>query len=53
MTLVEAETLALKLLKQVMEEKMNSTNIQVASVTKEKGFIVYNDEQVQEIIARL
>jgi len=32
MTLKEATVLALKVLKEVMEEKLNSTNIEVASV---------------------
>ncbi|EPZ34731.1 Proteasome subunit alpha type-5 [Rozella allomycis CSF55] len=53
MTLVEAENLSLKLLKQVMEEKLCATNIQVASVTPADGFQIYSDEKVQQIIERL
>ncbi|KAG0233813.1 proteasome component pup2 [Actinomortierella wolfii] len=53
MTLVEAETLALKVLKQVMEEKLNSTNVQLASVTKEHGFKIYTPESLQVVVDRL
>ncbi|CAJ0877082.1 2421_t:CDS:10 [Entrophospora sp. SA101] len=35
LTLEEAETLSLKVLKQVMEEKLNNTNVELASVTPE------------------
>ncbi|KAG0250080.1 proteasome component pup2 [Mortierella polycephala] len=53
MALVEAETLVLKVLKQVMEEKLNSTNVQLASVTKEAGFSIYSDEKLQLVVDRL
>ncbi|KAG0344879.1 proteasome component pup2 [Podila humilis] len=53
MTLVEAETLALKVLKQVMEEKLNSTNVQLASVTKDGGFQIYSAEKLQTVVDRL
>ncbi|KAI9183161.1 proteasome component pup2 [Blastocladiella emersonii ATCC 22665] len=53
MTLVEAETLALKILKQVMEEKLNSINIEVASVTPNKGFRIYAEDEVKAIMERL
>lgn len=53
MTLVEAETLALKVLKQVMEEKLNSTNVQLASVTKDGGFQIYAPEKLQQVVDRL
>ncbi|KAF9292011.1 proteasome component pup2 [Linnemannia elongata] len=53
MTLVEAETLALKVLKQVMEEKLNSTNVQLASVTKDGGFQIYSAEKLQQVVDRL
>jgi 20S proteasome subunit alpha 5 len=33
MTLAEAHTLALKVLKQVMEEKLDENNVQLAQVT--------------------
>lgn len=53
LTLEEAETLVLKTLKQVMEEKLDAKNVQLASVTKEKGFQIYSDEQMSTVVARL
>lgn len=53
LTLAEAETLVLKTLKQVMEEKLDSNNVQLASVTKDKGFRIYSDEEMSEIVGRL
>ncbi|KAK4694804.1 20S proteasome subunit alpha 5, partial [Lecanoromycetidae sp. Uapishka_2] len=53
LTLEEAETLVLKTLKQVMEEKLDSKNVQLASVTKEKGFRIYGDEEMAGVVARL
>ena len=53
MTLQEAETLALTVLKSVMEEKLNKANVQVASVTPTESFKIYSEEQLQAIIDRL
>ena len=53
LTLKEAETLSLKVLKQVMEEKVNSVNVQLCSVTPEKGFRIYSEDEVNEIINTL
>ena len=53
LTLPEAETLVLKTLKQVMEEKLDSKNVQLASVTKEKGFRIYSDPEMSEVVSRL
>ncbi|KAJ1558645.1 proteasome component pup2 [Nowakowskiella sp. JEL0078] len=53
LTLREAESLALKVLKQVMEEKLNASNVQIASVTLEHGFRIYSDEEVVPIVAAL
>jgi 20S proteasome subunit alpha 5 len=53
LTLAEAETLVLKTLKQVMEEKLDSKNVQLASVTKEKGFRIYNDEEMGQAVTQL
>lgn len=36
-----------------MEEALSSTNTQLASVTKEKGFRIYNDEEMKTAVARL
>jgi len=44
LTLKEAEALSLKVLKQVMEEKVNSVNVQLCSVTPDKGFRIYSEE---------
>lgn len=53
LTLPEAEVLVLKTLKQVMEEKLDSKNVQLASVTKDKGFRIYTDQEMEEVVGRL
>ncbi|KAI5284341.1 proteasome component pup2 [Ascosphaera aggregata] len=53
LTLAEAETLVLKTLKQVMEETLDEKNVQLASVTREKGFRIYNDEEMGRAVATL
>ncbi len=53
MDLAAAERLAVKVLKQVMEEKLSATNVQVASVTKASGFQIYSISQVQALIDQL
>jgi len=54
MTLLEAENLAVTILKQVMEEKLDSTNVEVASVTaKDKKYKPYTKEEIAAIIARI
>jgi 20S proteasome subunit alpha 5 len=53
LALKDAETLALKVLKHVMEEKLSSTNIQVASVTTAKGFRIYSEQELQQVISSL
>ena len=45
--------LVLKTLKQVMEEKLDSKNVQLASVTREKGFRIYEDEEMEGVVGRL
>ena len=45
--------LVLKTLKQVMEEKLDSKNVQLASVTKQKGFKIYTDEEMEQVVGRL
>ncbi|KAG6037259.1 proteasome component pup2 [Claviceps sp. LM458 group G5] len=49
----DAETLVLKTLKQVMEEKLDAKNVQLASVTKEKGFRIYTDDEMAAVVERL
>jgi len=53
LTLTDAETLVLKTLKQVMEEKLDAKNVQLASVTREKGFRIYTDEEMATVVERL
>lgn len=50
MTLVEATTAALTILKQVMEEKLNSSNVEVMTMTPEKMFHMFTKEQVEEAL---
>ncbi|XP_043478165.1 proteasome subunit alpha type-5 isoform X2 [Leptopilina heterotoma] len=50
MTLKEAAKAALTILKQVMEEKLNDTNIEVMSMTPEKLFHMYTRDELQEVI---
>ena len=50
MTLAEAETLALKVLKQVMEEKLSAGNIQMATVTKTAGYQLLSEDQVKALM---
>jgi 20S proteasome subunit alpha 5 len=50
MTLREAHHLILKVLKQVMEEKLDHHNIQLAQVTKEDGFKILTEEELQVLI---
>mmetsp|Transcript_3226 Transcript_3226/g.5692 ORF Transcript_3226/g.5692 Transcript_3226/m.5692 type:complete len:243 (-) Transcript_3226:68-796(-) len=54
MTLKEAEELALSVLKQVMEEKISSTNVEIAAVlTSTKQFSIYTQAQLEDVISRL
>lgn len=51
LTLEEAEVLALSTLKQVMEEKVTSTNVDIAKVAP--TWHMYTSEEVENVIARL
>jgi len=53
MTLEETENLALSTLKEVMEEKISTDNIELARVTAEKGFQIIPPEEVALILERL
>ncbi|KAK9454495.1 nucleophile aminohydrolase [Dipodascopsis uninucleata] len=53
LTLDEAELLVLKTLKQVMEEKLDSKNVQLSSVTKDQGFRIYSEEEMKAVVERL
>ncbi|EIN14255.1 proteasome subunit alpha type 5 [Punctularia strigosozonata HHB-11173 SS5] len=50
MTLREAQILTLRVLKQVMEEKLDHHNVQLAQVTPDKGFQILNEQQLKEVI---
>ncbi|KAI8086390.1 nucleophile aminohydrolase [Halteromyces radiatus] len=52
-TLEEAETLSLTVLKSVMEEKLNKSNVQLASVTVKDNFRIYSEAELQAVIDRL
>jgi len=53
LTLDEAERLVLRTLRQVMEEKIDDKNVQLASCTRDGGFRVYGDEEMREVVGRL
>jgi hypothetical protein len=40
-------------LMQVMEEKVTDVNVDVATVSPEEGYKLYNKEQVAEILTRI
>ena len=50
MTLKEACKSALTILKQVMEEKLNSSNVEMAMVTPEKNFHMFSKEELEDVI---
>merc|ERR1712137_563206 len=52
-TLKEATKHALTILKQVMEEKLTATNVELATVTKADGFKVLSDDEVKAEIEAL
>lgn len=49
----EAQSMALKVLKQVMEEKLSPMNVQLACVTAEHGFKILTEDEIKEIIDKL
>lgn len=50
MTLKEAIKTALTILKQVMEEKLNETNIEVMTMTPEKFYYMFTKPELEEVI---
>jgi len=50
MTLSEATKEILVILKQVMEEKLSSENVEVATITKDGGFHMFTKEEVKDAI---
>lgn len=53
LTLEEAAKLSLTILKQVMEEKLSSSNVEVATVTAADGYKLYSKEQIESIVSAL
>jgi|Transcript_7899 20S proteasome subunit alpha 5 len=53
LTLAEAEELALSTLKQVMEEKISTENVELARVTIDKGFHIADTAEVGQVLDRL
>uniref|UniRef100_A0A0A9D9F4 PSA5 n=1 Tax=Arundo donax TaxID=35708 RepID=A0A0A9D9F4_ARUDO len=51
LTLAEAETIALSILKQVMEEKVTPNNVDIAKVAP--NYHLYTPAEVEAVIARL
>uniref|UniRef100_A0A194AKL0 Putative proteasome subunit alpha type-5-like protein n=1 Tax=Pinctada fucata TaxID=50426 RepID=A0A194AKL0_PINFU len=50
MTLREACKSALTILKQVMEEKLNSTNVEMGTVTPQRKFHMFTKEELEDVI---
>lgn len=53
MTLEEACRQALTILKQVMEEKLNSTNVELATITAADNFKMFSKEQIEALIGEI
>jgi len=53
LSLLEAQILALRVLKQVMEEKLDHHNVQLAQVTPGKGYELLDKTQLKEIIDQM
>jgi len=53
MTIQDAIDLALNTLKQVMEEKLNATNVEVMTMTPEHLFRMHSKAEVEEIISKM
>ncbi|CAE7806262.1 PAE1 [Symbiodinium microadriaticum] len=51
MSLLEAEDLAFEILKQVMEDKVSNSNIEMATVT-DQGYRLFGPAQLDEVIRR-
>eukprot|EP00549_Striatella_unipunctata_P005713 CAMPEP_0118719212 /NCGR_PEP_ID=MMETSP0800-20121206/29316_1 /TAXON_ID=210618 ORGANISM="Striatella unipunctata, Strain CCMP2910" /NCGR_SAMPLE_ID=MMETSP0800 /ASSEMBLY_ACC=CAM_ASM_000638 /LENGTH=271 /DNA_ID=CAMNT_0006626489 /DNA_START=19 /DNA_END=834 /DNA_ORIENTATION=+ len=53
MSLEDAENLALRTLKQVMEEKISTDNVELARVTQANGFKLASTDEVGQVLDRL
>ena len=53
MSMDQAIKTSLEVLKSVMEDKISATNIQVASVSKNSGYVLFSPEEVGRILETL
>lgn len=53
MSLLEAQLLTLSVLKQVMEEKLDQHNVQLAQITRDGGFEILSERKLQEVIDQM
>ena len=52
-TLEEGIKILLTILKQVMEEKLNSNAVEVATITKDVGFRMFTKDEIDAAIAQI
>lgn len=50
MSLTGALTTLLVILKQVMEEKLNSSNVEVATITAKDGYRMFSKDEIEQAI---
>jgi 20S proteasome subunit alpha 5 len=53
MSIEEAETLALRIMKEVMEKKLSTENVEMCVVTAESGYTLYSSQTIDAILERL
>lgn len=53
MTLNDALSVALGILKEVMEEKLNSTNVEIMTMTPANLFKMFSKEEIEDVIANM
>jgi 20S proteasome subunit alpha 5 len=53
MTLEDACKQSLTILKQVMEEKLSATNVEMATITPEQKYHLFGREELEELIKKL
>lgn len=53
MTLKEATPVLLTILKQVMEEKLNSDNVEIATITSKEGYRMFTKQEIEDAIKEI
>jgi len=53
MTLKEGCSQSLTILKQVMEEKLSSTNVELATITKDDGFKMFSKDEIDNLLKEI